>query len=214
MKKSGLILLLFPLLVGCKTNPVPAPNPDDDLYVLNETQLDLTIGDECQLSVTKNGESYTNVTWSSDYNDYCAVSDTGLVSAYYVHTNVTITAKISDDIKLTCLVNVVAPTTEVYRLFSSKGEGNVDNDGHVLFIFAKAGTRTDSSNTYIYNLTFEYDTFSNICTIVSKLSWSQSGSDCVLMGYNIFYWGKYETGLFGGYYFQTNKQSLKIFTKT
>ena len=207
MKKSGLILLLFPLLVGCKINPVPAPNTNDDLYVLNETQLDLTIGDECQLSVTKNGESYTNVIWSSDYNDYCAVSDTGLVSAYYVHTNITITAKINDDIKLTCLVNVVAPTTEVYRLFSSKGEGNVDNDGHVLFIFAKAGTRTDSSNTYLYNLTFEYDTFSNICTIVSKLSWSQSGSDCMLMGYNIFYWGAYETGLFGGYYFQTNKST-------
>ena len=27
------------------------------------------------------------------------------------------------------------------------------------------------------------------------------------MGYNIFYWGAYETGLFGGYYFQTNKST-------
>ena len=201
MKKSGLILLLFPLLVGCKINPISTPKKD--VYELNETQLNLTIGEEYQLSVTKNGKEYSDVTWSSDYNDYCAVSDAGLVSAYYVHTDVTITATISEDIKLTCLVNVSAPNTDVYRLFSSKGDGEVSEEGHVLYIFAKAGTRNDSYNTYIYNLTFEYDTFSNICTIVSKLSWNQSGYDCMLIGYNIFYWGKYTNGLFGGYFYQT-----------
>ena len=208
MKKLGLIILLFPMVVACNTTKVK-PTPKEDVYELNETQLDLTIGDEHQLSVTKNGEAYSNVTWSSDNSDYCDVSDTGLVSAYYVKTNITITATISEDVKLTCLVNVAAPNTEVYRLFSSKGEGEVDNKGHVLYIFAKAGTRVDSSTTYIYNLTFEYDTFSNICTIVSKLSWSQSGYDCMLMGYNIFYWGEYKTGLFGGYYYQTNQSTNK-----
>lgn len=209
MKKLGLIILLFPIVVACNTNTRQNvdPTPKEDTYALNQTQLNLTIGDEYQLSVTKNGEAYSNVTWSSDYSDYCAVSDAGLVSAYYEKTNITITATISDDVKLTCLVNVAAPNTEVYRLFSSKGEGEVDNKGHVLYIFAKAGTRVDSSTTYIYNLTFEYDTFSNICTIVSKLSWSQSSYDCMLIGYNIFYWGEYKTGLFGGYYYQTNQST-------
>ncbi len=211
MKKLGLIILLFPVVVACNTNTRQNidPTPKEDTYALNQTQLNLTIGDEYQLSVTKNGEAYSNVTWSSDYSDYCAVSDAGLVSAYYVKTNVTITATISEDVKLTCLVNVSEPNTEVYRLFSSKGDGDVNDKGHVLYIFAKAGTRVDSSTTYIYNLTFEYDTFSNICTIVSKLSWSQSGYDCLLIGYNIFYWGEYKTGLFGGYYYQTNQSTNK-----
>lgn len=209
MKKLGLIILLFPMVVACNTNARQNidPTPKEDTYALNQTQLNLTIGDEYQLSVTKNGEAYSNVTWSSDYSDYCAVSDTGLVSAYYVKTNITITATISEDVKLTCLVNVSEPNTEVYRLFSSKGKGDINDKGHILYIFAKAGTRVDSSTTYIYNLTFEYDTFSNICTIVSKLSWSQSGYDCLLIGYNIFYWGEYKTGLFGGYYYQTNQST-------
>ena len=211
MKKLGLIILLFPMVVACNTNTRQNvdPTPKEDTYALNQTQLNLTIGDEYQLSVTKNGEAYSNVTWSSDYSDYCAVSDAGLVSAYYVKTNITITATISDDVKLTCLVNVSEPNTKIYRLFSSKGEGNVSDKGHVLYIFAKAGTRTDSSTSYLYNLTFEYDTFSNICTIVSKLSWSQNGYDCMLIGYNIFYWGEYKTGLFGGYYYQTNQSTNK-----
>ena len=197
------------MVVACNTNTRQNvdPTPKEDTYALNQTQLNLTIGDEYQLSVTKNGEAYSNVTWSSDYSDYCAVSDDGLVSAYYVHANVTITATISEDIKLTCIVNVLEPTSEVYRLFSSNGQGDVSDKGHVLYIFAKAGTRVDSSISYLYNLTFEYDTFSNICTIVSKLSWSQSGYDCMLIGYNIFYWGEYKTGLFGGYYYQTNKNT-------
>ena len=211
MKKLGLIILLFPVVVACNTNTRQNidPTPKEDTYALNQTQLNLTMGDEYQLSVTKNGEAYSNVTWSSDYSDYCAVSDTGLVSAYYVKTNITITATISEDVKLTCLVNVLEPSSEVYRLFSSKGQGDVSEEGHILYIFAKAGTRNDSSNSYLYNLTFEYDTFSNICTIVSKLSWTQSGYDCMLMGYNIFYWGEYKTGLFGGYYYQTNQSTNK-----
>ena len=205
MKKLELVLLLFPLLVACNTVTKPNinPTPQEDIYALNETQLNLTIGDEYQLSVTKNGEAYSDVTWSSDYNDYCAVSDAGLVSAFYVHADVTITAAISEEIKLTCVVNVSAPNTRLYRLFSNEGEGKVSEEGHVLYIFAKAGTRIDSSTSYLYNLTFEYDTFSNICTIVSRLSWNQSGYDCMLMGYNIFYWEKYTNGLFGGYFHQT-----------
>ena len=211
MKKLGLIILLFPVVVACNTNTRQNidPTPKEDTYALNQTQLNLTMGDEYQLSVTKNGEAYSNVTWSSDYSDYCAVSDAGLVSAYYVKTNITITATISEDVKLTCLVNVLEPSSEVYRLFSSKGQGDVSEEGHILYIFAKAGTRNDSSTSYLYNLTFEYDTFSNICTIVSKLSWTQSGYDCMLMGYNIFYWGEYKTGLFGGYYYQTNQSTNK-----
>lgn len=207
MKKSVLALLLLPiLLASCNTSP---SNTQGDTYELNKTKLNLTIGDEYQLTVKKNGKKYSRVTWSSNYEDYCAVSDAGLVSAYYEHTNVTITAKISKDIKLTCTINVSAPKTDIYRLFSSNGQGSVKDNGHVLYIFARAGTTSDSSNTYLYNLTYEYDTFSNICTIVSKLSWSQSGYDCMLMGYNIFYWGAYKTGLFGGYYYQTNTSTDK-----
>jgi hypothetical protein len=202
MKKLGLILLILPFMAACGSNANTTEQKDE--YKLNKTQLNLTIGDEYQLKVTKNGKTYSNVTWSSNYSDYCDVSSTGLVSAYYEHTTVTITAKISKSIKLTCSVKVSAPKTDVYRLFSSSGQGQVNDKGHVLYIFAKAGITTDSSNTYNYNLTFEYDTFSNICTIVSKLSWTQSGYNCMLMGYNIFYWGEYKTGLFGGYYYQTN----------
>ena len=150
MKKLGLIILLFPVVVACNTNTRQNidPTPKEDTYALNQTQLNLTMGDEYQLSVTKNGEAYSNVTWSSDYSDYCAVSDAGLVSAYYVKTNITITAAISEDVKLTCLVNVLEPSSE-------------------------------------------------------------SGYDCMLMGYNIFYWGEYKTGLFGGYYYQTNQSTNK-----
>lgn len=212
MKIIKLSLLLFPLLAACESpffNQGGGSTPPEDTYALNRTTLDLTIGEQFQLSVTKNGEQYSEVTWSSDYSAYCSVSSTGLISAYYEHTDVTITATVSEDIKLTCLINVLAPSTDVYRLFSKNGQLNVDDTGHVLFIFAKAGTRIDSYNTYIYNLTFEYDTYSNICTIVSKLSWSQDGYNCMLMGYNIFYWGEYKTGLFGGYYYQTNTSTSK-----
>ena len=180
-----------------------------DKYEINKTSISLTIGETFQLSVTKNGVPFTDVTWSSDNPVYANVSESGLVSAYYeLNSFIRITATINSKTSLGCDVAVSAPNTQIYQLFSSKGQGSINEDNsHILFIFLKAGTRIDGNNTYIYNLSFQYDTFTNICTIVSRLSWTQDGYDCVLIGYNIFKWGEYEKGLFGGYYLQTKSGS-------
>ena len=82
-------------MVACGSNANTNAEQKDE-YKLNKTQLNLTIGEEYQLKVTKNGKAYSNVTWSSNYSDYCDVSNTGLVSAYYEHTTITITAKLAN----------------------------------------------------------------------------------------------------------------------
>lgn len=53
------------MVVVCNTNTRQNIDPTlkEDTYALNQTQFNLTIGDEYQLSVTKNGESYSNVTY-------------------------------------------------------------------------------------------------------------------------------------------------------
>ena len=53
------------MVVVCNTNTRQSIDytPKEDTYALNQTQFNLTIGDEYQLSVTKNDESYSNVTY-------------------------------------------------------------------------------------------------------------------------------------------------------
>ena len=177
--------------------------PEQDVYKINKTSATITMGNELQLSITKNGTKVNNVTWSSSDTDLARVDSTGKVKAFFfTNTNqpVTITGKIDKDTSLKCELTINRRTDSIFTECYNSGKGGVSqsSEGHVIYMFVHAGI--EALGTIYVTKTFEYDSYTNICNIMVKKEFTQDGVDAMYVGKNQFYWGQYKEGLFYGQY--------------
>ena len=179
------------------------PTGTTDVYAISKNTASLTMGEELQLSITKNGNAISGITWTSSDTDLARVDSTGLVRAcFFTNENepVTITGKVNNDLSLTCSLTIYPREESIFTqcYYNRPNSINQDENGHVIYMFVHAGL--EANGTLLVNKTFEYDSYTNICNIKVSKSYEQSGVTAYYIGYNTFYWGSYQTGLFYGYY--------------
>lgn len=214
MKKIILSLMLLSIITvtGCSSNSKPTDDNSggggtpvvETSYEINHQSATLTMGDELQLSITKNGEQVNSITWTSSDSQLARVDSNGKVEAYFFtdkNEKVIITGKIDNKNSLTCTLTIKARTESIFSKCYQHAQGVSQNDeGHVIYMFVHAGL--EANGTLLVNKTFEYDSYTNICSIKVSKSFTESGVTAYYIGRNDFYWGDYKNGLFYGYYFE------------
>ena len=160
------------------------------------------MGEELQLSITKDGTQVSNITWTSSDNQLARVDSTGKVSAYFFTNDneiVTITGKVNATKSLKCELTINPRSDSIFsRCYNHAQSVNQSDEGHVIYMFVHAGT--EANGTLLVNKTFEYDSYTNICKIKVQKSYTESGVTAYYIGKNEFYWGDYQNGLFYGQY--------------
>ena len=176
-------------------------------YKINHSSATMTMGEELQLEITNNGTAVSNVTWTTSDNQLARVDKTGKVSAcFFTSENeiVTITGKVSSR-TFTCRLTINPRNDSIFNKCYYHSESvNQDENGHVVYIFVHSGM--EANGTLLVNKTFEYDSFTNICNIKVSKSYTEGGVTAYYIGYNTFYWGDYQNGLFYGYYAEVKNE--------
>lgn len=193
-------------MIGCSsngnTNQSGENSQTNNEYKINHSKATLTMGEELQLSITKNNTQVSNITWSTSDNQLARVDSNGKVSACFftsANETVTITGKISSAKSLTCKLTINPRKDSIFSKCYQSGESvNQDENGHVIYMFVHAGL--EANGELLVNKTFEYDSYTNICRIKVQKSYTESGVTAYYIGRNDFYWGDYKNGLFYGQY--------------